>query len=110
MSDDTSLSRKEYSSDLTSEQWALLEPMFPPNTGRGRPQTLSINDIIDAIFYINANGCKWADLPHDFPPPSSVSYHDRAYALPKLRLMPGLRRLRAAKQAIYCHSDFRNQR
>ena len=25
--------------------------------------------------YINANGCTWADLPHDFPPPSSVSYH-----------------------------------
>ena len=75
MSDDTSLSRKAYSSDLTSEQWALLEPMFPPNTGRGRPQTLSLNDIIDAVFYINANGCKWADLPHDFPPPSSVSYH-----------------------------------
>ncbi len=68
-------SRKAYSSDLTSEQWALLEPMFPPNTGRGRRQTIPIKDIIDAVFYINANGCKWADLPHDFPPPSSVSYH-----------------------------------
>src|SRR6266702_4551720 len=67
--------RKSYSSDLTSEQWAILEPMFPPNTGRGRRQTLPIKDIIDAVFYINANGCKWADLPHDFPPPSSVSYH-----------------------------------
>ena len=67
--------RKSYSSDLTSEQWAILGPMFPPNTGRGRPQTLSLKDIIDAVFYINANGCTWADLPHDFPPPSSVSYH-----------------------------------
>ena len=67
--------RKSYSSDLTSEQWAILGPMFPPNTGRGRPQTLFLKDIIDAVFYINANGCTWADLPHDFPPPSSVSYH-----------------------------------
>ena len=67
--------RKAYSSDLTAEQWALLEPMFPPNTGRGRRQTIPIKDIIDAVFYINANGCKWEDLPHDFPPPSSVSYH-----------------------------------
>ena len=49
--------------------------MFPPNTGRGRRQQHHIKDIIDAIFYINANGCKWADLPHDFPPPTTVSYH-----------------------------------
>ena len=67
--------RKAYSSDLTPEQWVILTPMFPPNTGRGRRQTRPIKDIIDAVFYINANGCKWADLPHDFPPPSSVSYH-----------------------------------
>jgi putative transposase len=67
--------RKAYSSDLTPEQWAILEPMLPPNTGRGRRQTIPIKDVIDAVFYINANGCKWADLPHDFPPPSSVSYH-----------------------------------
>jgi putative transposase len=69
------LSRKAYSSDLTPEQWAILEPMFSPNVGRGRRQTIPIKDIIDAVFYINANGCKWADLPHDFPPPTSVSYH-----------------------------------
>jgi len=53
----------------------ILEPMFPPNTGRGRRQQHSIKDIIDAIFYINANGCKWRDLPHDFPPYTSVSHH-----------------------------------
>jgi putative transposase len=75
MPGDNTLVRKSYSSDLTFEQWAILEPMFPPNTGRGRRQTIPIKDIIDAVFYINANGCKWSDLPHDFPPPSSVSYH-----------------------------------
>ena len=67
--------RKAYSSDVTDAQWAILEPMIPINTGRGRRQTLSLRDIIDAVFYINANGCKWADLPHDFPAFTSVSYH-----------------------------------
>ena len=67
------LVRKSYSSDLTADQWAILEPVFPPNMGRGRRQTIPIKDIIDAVFYINASGCKWEDLPHDFPPPSSVS-------------------------------------
>ena len=52
-----------------------LKPRCTANTDRGRRQRLSLKDIIGAIFYINANGCKWADLPHDFPPPSSVSYH-----------------------------------
>ena len=75
MSGATTTGRKAYRSDLTPEQWKLLEPMFPPNTGRGRRQTIPIKDIIDAVFYINATGCGWADLPHDFPPPSSVSYH-----------------------------------
>jgi putative transposase len=75
MPGENTLVRKSYSSDLTVDQWAILEPMFPPNTGRGRRQTIPIKDIIDAVFYINANGCKWEDLPHDFPAPSSVSYH-----------------------------------
>jgi putative transposase len=69
------LSRRSYSSDLTDEQWALIAPFVPSNTGRGRRQTIPLREIINAIFYINANGCKWADLPHDFPAPTSVSYH-----------------------------------
>jgi transposase len=27
-----------------------------------------LKDILDGIFYKIANGCKWRDLPHDFPP------------------------------------------
>jgi putative transposase len=75
MPDLNTLLRKSYTSDLTDEQWAIIEPFIPPNTGRGRRQTIALREIINAIFYINANGCRWADLPHDFPPPSSVSYH-----------------------------------
>jgi putative transposase len=67
--------RKSYTSDLTDAEWALIAPFLPANKGRGRRQKLSLREIVNAIFYINANGCKWADLPHDFPAPSSVSYH-----------------------------------
>ena len=75
MPDANKLPRKSYTSDLTDDQWLILEPLVPANTGRGAPQTIPLREIINALFYINANGCKWADLPHDFPPPSSVSYH-----------------------------------
>jgi putative transposase len=71
-----SISRKAYSSDLTDEQWDILHPLMPPpNTGRGRRQVIPFREIISAVFYINASGCKWEDLPHDFPVYTSVSYH-----------------------------------
>lgn len=72
--------RKPYSSDLTPEQWAILEPLLPTYAGRGRRQTHPLREIINAVLYINVNGCKWADLPHDFPPFTSVSYHYRKWA------------------------------
>jgi putative transposase len=80
MPDMNHVDRKPYSSDLASEQWAILEPLLPSYTGRGRRQTHALREIINAIFYINVNGCKWADLPHDFPPFTSVSYHYRKWA------------------------------
>lgn len=74
------VSRKPYSSDLTSAQWSILAPMLPPNTGPGRRNIHDLKDIVDAILYINVNGCKWADLPHDFPPFTSVSHHYRKWS------------------------------
>ena len=61
-------------------QWEIISPLLPPNTGRGRRNTHALKDIVDAILYINVNGCKWADLPHDFPPFTSVSHHYRKWS------------------------------
>jgi putative transposase len=57
---------RAYSSDLTPRQWDLLKPLIH-NSHTGRPIELPLNDIVDGIFYKLANGCKWRDLPHDFP-------------------------------------------
>jgi putative transposase len=76
MPDTTNIPRKPYSSDLTDDQWAIIEPLLPPpNTGRGRRNVLPLREIVNAVFYINSSGCKWEDLPHDFPRYTSVSYH-----------------------------------
>lgn len=66
---------KPYTSDLNDEQWEILSPMLPLNTGRGARNKHPLREIVNAILYINVNSCKWADLPRDFPPPTSVSYH-----------------------------------
>ncbi len=71
---------KPYTSDLTDAQWEILSPMLPVNTGRGAKNKHPLREIVNAILYINVNSCKWADLPRDFPPPTSVSYHYRKWA------------------------------
>jgi len=66
-----------YPSDVTDEQWALIEPHLPASSG-GRPRTTDMRDVLDAIFYITRTGCQWRFLPKDFPPKSTVwRYFDR---------------------------------
>jgi putative transposase len=62
---------QRYPSDLTDEQWALIEPKIPVYPG-GRPRKTSMRDVVDALFYIVRTGCQWRYLPKDFPPKSTV--------------------------------------
>ena len=72
--------RKAYTSDLNDAQWDIISPFVSVNLGRGTRNKHLLREVINAISYINANGCKWADLPHDFPPFTSVSYHYTKWA------------------------------
>src|ERR687884_1491539 len=58
---------KAYTSDLTDDEWLLLEPFIPPAKPGGRPRSTDIREILNAIFYILRGGCAWRLLPHDFP-------------------------------------------
>ena len=66
------MKRKPYPSDLTDEQWAILEPLVPPPAPRGRPREVDIREVINAVFYLNRGGIAWRLLPHDFPPWKTV--------------------------------------
>jgi putative transposase len=60
-----------YPSDLSNEQWELLEPLIPVYPG-GRPRTTNVRDVVDAVLYLLRTGCQWRYLPKDFPPKSTV--------------------------------------
>jgi transposase len=67
-----------YPSDLTDEQWALIEPLLPaPRTGRkgGRREKHPRRRIVDAILYLARTGCQWRYLPKDFPPWPTVYWY-----------------------------------
>jgi transposase len=67
-------SRKAYKSDLTDEQWAILEPLLPPEKPGGRPREVDMREVINTLLYHVRAGCPWAYLPHDLLPKSTV--HD----------------------------------
>ena len=63
---------QSYPSDLTDEQWRLVEPRLPAAPVGGRPRKTDLRDVVDAIFYILRTGCQWRYVPKDFPPKSTV--------------------------------------
>jgi putative transposase len=64
--------RKPYPSDLTDEQWAILEPLIPPANHGGAPRTVDMRAVLNTLFYQNRSGCQWDMLPHDLLPKSTV--------------------------------------
>src|SRR5919206_1708762 len=64
-----------YASDLTDQEWALLEPLLTRTHPAGRKQAYSLRRIVDAVFYLLRTGAQWRFLPHEYPPPAAVFYH-----------------------------------
>jgi putative transposase len=62
-----STQRLAYSSDLSNEEWEILEPLLPPEKPGGRPRKYPMRDVIDAIQYVLRAGCAWRLIPHDLP-------------------------------------------
>ena len=70
-----------YPSDVTDEQWRLIASSIPPPKPGGRPRTVDLREVINAVLYLNRTGCSWRQLPHDFPPWGTVHYYYRCFRL-----------------------------
>lgn len=64
-----------YASDVTEEEWRVLEPLLPKGRRVGRPRTVDLRVVLNAILYILATGCQWRALPKEFPPFTTVQYY-----------------------------------
>jgi putative transposase len=66
--------RKRYPTDLTDEQWGILEPLLPPARTQhgGTPRRVDMRAVLDTLLYQNRTGCQWEMLPHDLLPKSTV--------------------------------------
>jgi transposase len=66
--------RLRYPSDLTDEEWMLVEPLIPPGKRGGGRRRVNLREVVNGVMYILSTGCQWRYLPKDLPPKSTV--HD----------------------------------
>ncbi|MCY0923902.1 IS5 family transposase [Streptomyces sp. H27-G5] len=76
--------RKPYPSDLTDEQWKLIEPVISAwkaghRSATGHQGKYEMREIVNTILYQNRTGCQWQYLPHDLPPKSAAYYYFAAW-------------------------------
>jgi len=61
-----------YPSDMTDREWGLVAPLLPGPKPGGRPRTVDLREVMNAILYLASSGCQWRALPKDFPPMTTV--------------------------------------
>ena len=65
-------SKLRYPSDLTDEEWQLVEPLIPPEKPGGGKRTVNIREVVNGLMYVLSTGCQWRAIPKDLPPRSIV--------------------------------------
>ena len=68
-----------YASDLTDAEWGLLSRRMPPRCRRGRPRTVALRRVVEAVLFILSTGCRWRALPKEYPPYSTVQGYFHAW-------------------------------
>lgn len=76
------MERQAYPSDLTDDQWNLIEPVITSwkqervaRSVTGDAGSCDLREVVNALFYQNRTGCQWRYLPHDLPAWSAVFYY-----------------------------------
>ena len=67
-----STTRQFYPSDLSDQEWAILEPLIPAPKPGGRRAKIPRREVVNAILYALENGIQWRAMPHDLPHGSVV--------------------------------------
>ena len=48
-----------YPSDLTDDEWSLVEPLIPPGKRGGDKRTVIMREVVNGLMYILSTGCQW---------------------------------------------------
>ena len=64
--------RLRYPSDLTDEEWGLVEPLIRPAKPGGNRRRVDVRAVMNGILYVLSTGCQWRAVPKDLPPRSTL--------------------------------------
>ena len=67
--------RDGFESDLTDEEWALIEPCLPRPAKKGRPRTTDLREVFNAIQFMLHTGCQWRSIPPCFLPSATIQHY-----------------------------------
>jgi len=70
---------KAYPSNLTRDQYEFLKDLLPEAKSGGRPRTVDLWEVLNAIFYLLVEGVRWRSLPGDFPAWQTVYTYFRTW-------------------------------
>jgi putative transposase len=73
------MERKPYPTDVTDEQWKLIEAFLPPAKPGGRARSTDLREVVNALLYLVRTGCQWRMIPHEFPPWRTCYEYYRAW-------------------------------
>jgi putative transposase len=73
------MARLSYPTDLTDDEWRVLEPLIPPAKPGGRPRSVDLREIINGIRYLLRSGGACRLMPHDLPPWETVYAYFRRW-------------------------------
>jgi transposase len=65
-------SRLRYPSDLTDEEWTLVEPLIAPAKRGGNRRHVIVREVVNGLMYILSTGCQWRAIAKDLPPRSTL--------------------------------------
>jgi putative transposase len=73
------MSKQQYPTDLTDNQWNLVKELIPPAKSGGRPGSLDMRLVLNAILYVVVGGIQWRLLPREYPNWKSVYHYFRQW-------------------------------
>jgi len=77
-----------YPSDLTEDEWRIVEPFIPPARHGRCKRHLNVREVLNSIFYVLATGCQSSALLKDLAPKSTA--HDYFIMLDRSGALKGI--------------------
>lgn len=68
-----------YQTDLSDSQWGIIQDLVPKAKSGGRPRSLEMRLVINAILYVVVGGIQWRRLPKEYPNWQSVYSYFRIW-------------------------------